>query len=168
MKRVLVLNASYEPINICGMRRAVVLVLKGIACMEELSHHYLRSPSTQIQVPSVIRLNQYINVQLRRTGLSKRTVFVRDQYTCQYCGKKFDPGKLTLDHILPQSRGGKDIWENIVTACYRCNEKKADKTPSEAGLKLLNSPRQFGSYYFLQWVRMEGRMNDQWRKYLYY
>jgi len=168
MSRVLVLNSSYEPINICSMHRAIVLMLRGIAFPEELTHKYIHSPSIAIQIPSVIRLIEYVRIEYRITGLSKRTIFVRDQFTCQYCGRRFDGNNLTLDHILPQSRGGKNIWENIVTACNRCNSRKADKTPSEAGLQLISPPRPFGSYYFLQWVRMEGQKYDAWRKYLYY
>jgi len=168
MSQVLVLNASYEPINICGIQRAVILLLKGVARAEELTQRYVRSPSISIQAPSVIRLIHYVKIEYRKTGISKRNIFVRDQFTCQYCGRQFDSSELTLDHILPQSRGGKDIWENIVTACRRCNIKKANKTPAEAGVTLLKSPRPFGAYYFLQLVRLRGIDNEQWRKYLFY
>lgn len=168
MSQVLVLNASYEPINICGIQRAIVLLLKGAARAEEFTQNYLRSPSIMVQAPSVIRLVHYVKIEYQKTYISKRNIFIRDQFTCQYCGKQFDSSELTLDHILPQSRGGKDIWENIVTACRKCNIKKANKTPFEAGVKLLKPPRPFGAYYFLQWVRFKGKDNEQWRKYLFY
>src|SRR5215207_5274540 len=104
--RVLVLNASFEPINVCSMRRAIVLILKGAARVEEGSDRVLHSPSTAVPAPSVIRLVEYVHIPFERKSLSRKNVLLRDHNTCQYCGRVFAPQDLTLDHIIPRSRGG--------------------------------------------------------------
>lgn len=166
-QKVLVLNASYEPINICGVKRAIILVVTGVASTEEETSLFIRSPSVVMKIPAVIRLVEYVKISYRSKALSKKNIFLRDQYTCQYCGKKFDVKDLTLDHVLPKSRSGKSTWENLVTACKKCNVKKGDRTPKEAGLTLTNKPRS-GSITFLHIVRFKGKENDQWKKYLFY
>jgi len=166
--KVLVLNASYEPIHICGVKRAVILIVKGIARSEQNTTHVLRSPSIEFPVPAVIRLIHYVQIPYRKKTFSKRHVFVRDHYTCQYCGRKENPNDLTLDHILPQSRGGKSVWENLVTSCKRCNVRKGSRTPREAEMKLLNKPRPLNSFFYLHVVRSKAHDNEHWKKYLYY
>jgi len=166
--QVLVLNASYEPVHICGARRAIILLIKGIAKAEELTDHVVRSPSTTIRVPSVIRLVEYVRVPFQRREFSKRTIYMRDNYTCQYCGKSYDPAHLTLDHILPVSRGGRSVWENLVTCCIPCNLKKGNQTPREAGMTLISKPKPSPVHFHLQVVRFKGRHNEAWKKYLYY
>ncbi|MFQ5824621.1 MAG: HNH endonuclease [bacterium] len=166
--QVLVLNASYEPIHICGVHRAIILIIKGLARSEQDTHYLMRSPSTAIPVPAVIRLVHYVQIPYRKKVYSKKHIFLRDNNTCQYCGKMGMPNELTLDHILPQSRGGKSVWENLVTCCKKCNIKKGDQTPKEAGLRVLKKPKPLSSYFYLHLVRSRARDNEYWRKYLYY
>ncbi len=166
---VLVLNASYEPINICMARRAVVLVLKGVAICEEASPHYLHSPTRKIPIPSVIRLRHYIKVpRIREKRPTKKNVLIRDRNACQYCGKKASPSELTLDHITPRSRGGKTRWENLVACCRRCNSRKGDQAMTDAGMSLLKRPREPVHPFQLHLFRARGNVRKRWRKYLYY
>jgi 5-methylcytosine-specific restriction endonuclease McrA len=166
--QVLVLNASYEPIHICGVKRAIVLIVKGLAHSEQNTHQTLRSPSVEVPVPAVIRLIHYVQIPYRRKTYSKKHIYLRDEYRCQYCGKTGIANDLTLDHILPQSRGGKSIWENLVTCCRKCNNMKQNKTPREAKMTLLNKPRPLNGHFYLHLVRSKGKNNHYWRKYLYY
>ncbi len=166
--QVLVLNRSYEPIHICGIKRAIILIVKGVAHSEQNTTCFLQSPSTAIPVPAVIRLSHYVHIPYRKKAYSKRHIYLRDNHICQYCGKGGNPNDLTLDHILPQSRGGKSVWENLVTSCQKCNTKKGDQTPKEAGIKVLNKPKPLSSYFYLHLVRTKAQNNQYWRKYLYY
>jgi len=166
--QVLVLNASYEPIHLCDVRRAIILIVKGQARSEDNTPYCMRSPSVIFPIPAVIRLTHYVQIPYRRKAYSKSNIFLRDQHTCQYCGHKEAANKLTLDHILPQSRGGKTVWENLVTSCRKCNSKKGDRTPKEANMTLLNKPKPLHSYFHLHLVRSKARDNHYWRKYLYY
>lgn len=166
--RVLVLNASYEPINVCTVRRAVVLILKGIARAEEQTERMMRSATLEIYVPSVIRLTEYIHIPFERKSLSRKNILLRDHNTCQYCGHVFAPQELTLDHLIPRSRGGDSTWENLVTCCRRCNNRKGGRTPDEAGLRLLKKPQSFSIHVNRQIIRYLGRADAQWRKYLFY
>ncbi len=166
--QVLVLNASYEPIHICGVKRAIILIVKGLARSEQNTPYLMRSPSIAIPVPAVIRLMHYVKIPYRKKAYSKKHIYLRDNYTCQYCGKVGTPNELTLDHILPQSRGGKSVWENLVTCCKKCNTLKGDQTPREAGLTVLKKPKPLSSYFYLHLVRSKARDNDYWKKYLYY
>ncbi len=137
--RVLVLNAAYEVLGLASVKRGVLLVLSGTAEMLEESGDHLHTPSTQIPVPSVIRLKRMVKRPQSRAALNRRNILRRDRYTCQYCGRQ--GGELTVDHILPKSRGGRSTWENLVTACRTCNLKKGGRTPEEAGMRLLRPPR---------------------------
>jgi len=140
---VLVLNASYEPLSVVSIQRAVVLLLKEKAELVEAAEAVLRSERLALPIPLVIRLVYYVRIPYRvKLPVSRRAVLVRDAYTCQYCTKSFAHTKLTLDHVLPRSRGGKTTWENIVTACKSCNNKKGNKTPHEANMPLLKKPTQ--------------------------
>jgi len=157
---VLVLNASYEPINICGARRALVLVLKGIARTEE--EHGLA-------MPSVIRLLEYRRIPYQTRALSRKNILLRDRNTCQYCGDALPPGDLTLDHVIPRSRGGNSTWENLVACCHSCNRRKGNRMLTEIDdMVLLRDPRPFSLHTSRQIMRMLGRGDDRWRKYLFY
>jgi 5-methylcytosine-specific restriction endonuclease McrA len=128
---VLVLNASYEPINICGARRALILVLKGIARTEEehgLTFHAQRS---RIAMPSVIRLLEYRRIPHQTRALSRKNILLRDRNSCQYCGVLLPSSELTLDHVIPRSRGGNSTWENLVACCHACNRRKGNRMLSE-------------------------------------
>jgi 5-methylcytosine-specific restriction endonuclease McrA len=165
---VLVLNASYEPINICAARRAIVLVLKGVAMTEEENGHFLHSARMAMCLPSVIRLLEYRRIPHQTRALSRKNVLLRDRNTCQYCGEVFPSGELTLDHVVPRSRGGLSTWENLVACCHICNRKKGNQLVSEAGLKLLREPRAFNLHTSRHIMRMIGRSDAKWRKYLFY
>ncbi|MBL8149550.1 MAG: HNH endonuclease [Blastocatellia bacterium] len=166
--RVLVLNASFEPINVCTVRRAIVLVLKGIARTEERSSHYFHSSSFRVPVPSVIRLLEYIHIPFERKSLSRKNIMLRDHNTCQYCGYTGSPQELTLDHVFPRARGGDSSWDNLVACCRRCNNRKGSKTPEEAGMHLLKKPQAFSLHVNRQIMRYLGRTDENWRKYLFY
>ena len=167
-KPVLVLNASYEPINICAARRALVLVLKGVASAEEMSAHMVRSTRRSVPMPSVIRLLEYRRIPHQTRALSRKNILMRDRYTCQYCHKILPSGELTLDHVIPRSRAGDSNWENLVTCCHPCNNRKGNRTPEEAGLKLLRPPRPFSLHTSRHLMRLLGKGDEQWRKYLFY
>jgi 5-methylcytosine-specific restriction endonuclease McrA len=162
MGKVLVLNASYEPLNITNWKRAVVLLIKGKA--EQLEHHE-SFISQAFPLPSVIRLRYYVKVPYKEIPLTRKNVLERDRNTCQYCGYKGE--SLTLDHIIPRSRGGQDSWNNLVTACVSCNINKGNRTPKEALMSLNKEPRKpYSSLHFEIVKCTKGDRNNQWRKYV--
>ena len=165
---VLVLNASYEPINVCAARRAIVLVLKGVAMAEEENGHYLHAARLAFRVPSVIRLLEYRRIPHQTRALSRKNILLRDHSTCQYCGTQYPPSELTLDHVQPRSRGGESAWDNLVACCKRCNHRKGNRTPEESGMHLLRRPRGFSLHVNRQIMRYLGRADETWRKYLFY
>lgn len=167
-KPVLVLNASYEPINICAARRALVLVLKGVASAEELSNHSVHSSRKAVNLPTVIRLLEYRRIPHQTRALSRKNILMRDRYTCQYCHKTLPSSEMTLDHVIPRSRAGESTWENLVACCHRCNNRKGSRTPDEAGMKLARQPRPFSLHTSRHLMRLLGKGDDQWRKYLFY
>ena len=166
--RVLVLNASYEPINVCSERRAVVMIFKGVARMEEHNGHMLHSSRITMHAPSVIRLTEYIHIPYKNRSLSRKNILLRDHSTCQYCGKHLPPSELTLDHVYPRSRGGESTWDNLVACCKRCNHRKGSRTPEEAAMHLRRRPRGFSLHVSRQIMRYLGRADETWRKYLFY
>jgi 5-methylcytosine-specific restriction endonuclease McrA len=165
---VLVLNASYEPIHVTAVKRAVVLVLKGVARTEEQNHGILHSASLTLAVPSVIRLMEYRRIPRQTRALSRKNILLRDRNTCQFCGRVFPASDLTLDHVIPRSRRGTTSWDNLVASCYRCNNIKGDRTPEEAGLKLIRKPRPYNLHTNRHLMRLLGRAEEKWRKYLFY
>jgi 5-methylcytosine-specific restriction endonuclease McrA len=165
---VLVLNASYEVINVCNLKRAISLIFKGIAIVEEESELVLRSPTMSMQIPAVIRLLRYVKIPYHRVKFSRKNVLIRDNYTCQYCCEKFKVGDLTLDHVVPLSRGGWDGWDNVVVACRSCNNKKGDRIPEEAGMRLIGRPRLPNVVTYLQIIRRIGEEKKEWRRYLFF
>jgi 5-methylcytosine-specific restriction endonuclease McrA len=138
--RVLVLNATYEPINVCTVRRAVVLLLKDKAEVIEHAEWDLRSASHTIHRPVVIRLVTYVRIprDTHRRKITRRAVFARDGWTCQYCGSR---SNLTVDHVIPKSKGGGSSWDNIVASCAPCNRRKGDALPRQAGMRLVKQPK---------------------------
>ncbi|WP_460362855.1 HNH endonuclease [Thermus antranikianii] len=159
--RVLVLNAAYEVLGLASIKRSVLLVLSGGAEMLSESGRYLHTPSTRIPVPSVIRLKRLVRRGPSRIPLNRRNILRRDRYTCQYCGRQ--GGELTVDHVLPRSRGGRSTWENLVAACRPCNLKKGDRTPEEAGMRLLRPPRAPKAPLFLFDLK---EVPEDWQPYL--
>ncbi len=162
MQQVLVLNASYEPLNVCSLRRAHVLVFKGKAEVVEELNRPLRSASDTFKWPHVIRLLHYVRVPRSvRRKISRRVLFARDGWRCQYCGSV---GKLTLDHVVPRSRGGDSVWENVVTSCAPCNMRKGDRLPEEVQMRLHAPPRPPAPALFV--TLSAPRVPDRWQPYL--
>jgi len=162
VSQVLVLNASYEPLNVCSVRRAHVLVFKGKAEIIEHSEHSLRSATASFLWPIVIRLLGYVRVpRVVQRKISRRALFARDGWRCQYCGES---GRLTLDHVVPRSRGGESVWENVVASCAPCNLKKGDQLPEEARMHPQMHPRQPAPSLFI--TLGAPQIPDSWMPYL--
>lgn len=167
MNNVLVLNATYEPLNVVSVRRAVVLLLKEKAELVEAAEARLRAECIEVPVPLVIRLITYVRVPRRfNLPVSRRTVLSRDDYTCQYCGAQPGKSDLTMDHVLPRSRGGDHSWENVTTACGPCNRRKGNRTPAEAGMSLRRQP--YRPRYVAVALLGRADVRDVWEKYLGY
>ena len=162
-KSVLVLNQNYEPLNVCSVRRALILILRGKAQAVEIAEEVIHSVRQNFPVPSVVRLERYIHAPRRRVVLSKRNVFKRDNYQCQYCGGK--EAKLTLDHVVPRKFGGQSTWENLVCACARCNNKKGEHHPEFVGLKLRSKPKRPNNVSFIR--NFVGIRDHNWKPYLF-
>jgi 5-methylcytosine-specific restriction endonuclease McrA len=163
---VLVLNATYEPLSVVSLRRAVILLLKEKAEIVEAAEAELRSANISMPRPLVIRLVYYVRIPHRISlPLTRRTVLARDHYTCQYCGKQPARKDLTVDHILPRSRGGYTTWENVVAACQRCNGRKGNRTPEEANMWLQSAPSQ-PRYVALAMIESSDA-RQAWRKYIF-
>ena len=159
---VLVLNQNYQPLNICNARRAIVLVGVGKAELLVNGRGRIRSISRTFPIPSVIRLIYMVKRPLMRRRLSRRAVFYRDRFTCQYCG--IETRELTLDHIMPRSRGASHGWSNVVSACIPCNHRKAGSTPAEASMGLMKEPKApRPNPYFIFHLRP---MLEEWKQFI--
>lgn len=165
---VLLLNASYEGLGVISAERAFKMLAKGKIVMEKVTSVTIRSGSRPFVVPSVIRLLEYRRVPRRTRTLSRKSILARDQHTCQYCHSTEQPAKLTLDHIIPRSRGGANAWENLVAACFTCNNVKGDRTPEEAGMPLALRPRPFSIHTSRNLLRESALRQKDWQQYLYY
>ena len=160
---VLVLNQNYEPLSVCSVRRAMLLIMRGKAEAVEKLEAVVRSVSQEFAVPSVVRLERYIYAPRRRVVLSKRNVLKRDRNQCQYCGRH--DGKLTIDHVVPRTRGGPSTWENMVCACSACNNKKGERRPEQVGMKLRRTPKRPNNVSFLR--NLMGAGHQRWKPYLF-
>jgi 5-methylcytosine-specific restriction endonuclease McrA len=170
-RRVLVLNQDYSPITVCTVQRAFLLVfLNKAELLETATSHMLRTVSCAYPMPSVIRIFKYIRVPYKSVVLTRNNIFKRDNFTCQYCDAQTN---LTLDHLIPVSKGGKSSWTNLVTACRPCNARKGHFTPEQVGMKLKRKPykpsflmflKDFSSFTYQEWkpflqqYRYEGNM----------
>jgi len=160
--RALVLNATYEPLCVVPIRRAVILVLKQKAeIIHEDGGGALPSDRLAVPIPSVIRLKYFVKVPIRaRASLSRRAVFIRDHHLCQYCGSAAE----NVDHVIPRSRGGTHTWDNVVAACKRCNSRKENRLPAEVGMVLRSTPR---APHETVWIVVAvGRVDPKWSPYL--
>lgn len=162
-RRVLVLNSNYEPLHVCGLRRAMILIGRGKAEVLEHAPIPLRSPTVSSLMPSVVRLYHLVKRPRPRAMLSRKEIYSRDGYACVYCGKQ---GRdLTLDHVIPRQKGGMHTWENLVTACRACNGRKGNKSVAEAGMVLKKEPVQpFVSAYYILYQYLQGEVG--WRKFV--
>jgi 5-methylcytosine-specific restriction endonuclease McrA len=148
--KVAILSKDYMPLMYCDIKRAVVLVYLGKAEVVKATEKIMRSVSDAFQVPAVIRLLDKVKKKFSpKVVFTRKNVFMRDGYKCQYCGK--ESKKLTLDHVMPTSRGGKNVWENVVAACQGCNSTKSNRTPEEAGMPLLSKPKKPSMLIKIDW-----------------
>lgn len=164
-KPVLVLNASYEAIRIVAARRALTLICKGAAVVEVPTNTEVYPGIT---LPSVIRLRTYRHIPIRMQIVTRKNIYQRDGNRCQYCGKHFRSEELTLDHIIPRSKGGASSWDNLVAACKLDNHRKADQTPEEADMKLIRRPLPITVHTSRHLLRTIASDVVEWRKYLYH
>ncbi len=161
-QKVLVLNGDYTAITLCSVQKAFVLLFLDKAEMVAKSEHgTLRTISHAYPKPSIIRLQRYVRVPYKGIALSRHNIFKRDHFECQYCGS---PKNLTLDHVLPRSRGGESSWTNLLTACARCNHAKGHHTPNEAGLTIRQQPKKPTLAGFLR--LSAGTIDQNWHAYL--
>lgn len=161
-QRVLVLNADYSAISLCTVPKAFLLVyLNKAELVAKSEAEWLRTVSAAYSMPTIIRLNSYVKIPYKQVVLNRQNIFKRDHQKCQYCGTS---NKLTLDHVLPKSRGGKSSWDNLVTACQSCNSQKGNHLPEEVGMKLNQRPFR---PTFVMFVRdFSGNVDSTWLPYL--
>lgn len=163
-RQVLVLNQNYEPLSICTVKRAVIMMfLHKAELIETLDGYRLRSQSAEFPVPSVIRLGYYVKVPGKRIMLTRKNIIKRDGGRCQYCGQK--KAQMTVDHVIPRRFNGEDTWENLVCACQECNNRKGHQRPEQAGLRLIKRPRRPNHITFIQ--QYVGVQNYRWKPYLF-
>jgi 5-methylcytosine-specific restriction endonuclease McrA len=162
-RSVLVLNQSYEPVYVCSVRRAIILVFRDRAEIIEARDMSLRTVQAVFPVPSVVRLALYLRIPNKQLALTKRNVLRRDRHQCQYCGTR--RAQMTVDHIIPRTQGGCDSWDNLVCACVRCNNRKGDQMPEQVGLALKRKPRLPNSATFIR--HFIGVPDKRWRPYLF-
>lgn len=159
--KVLVLNASFAPINITSWRRAMILMYKGKASGVEYDGIRIND---KYPLPEIIKLTKYVLVPYAEAVLSRKNIYLRDNHTCQYCGKS--GGNLTIDHVVPRSRGGRETWGNMVVCCARCNNRKGDRTLEEAGIKLKGAPYRPPSSLYLHMTRLSN-IPKSWYTYFF-
>ncbi|MCM2276584.1 MAG: HNH endonuclease [Oligoflexia bacterium] len=168
MSHALVLNASFEPLHIVTWQRAIQLLFQGKVEVIEESEQEIRTVRLTIKIPAVLRLLSYVPLTRKKhlIRFSRTNIFLRDHHICQYCGGKFSKSHLTLDHVVPIVQGGRKCWENIVTACKPCNQRKGGRTPAQAAMQLIRKPRQPA---WLPTANLQlgiSRAPDSWKIYL--
>jgi 5-methylcytosine-specific restriction endonuclease McrA len=163
--QVLVLNSDYQPLNVCNIRRAIGLVHLGKADVLHEDGRCVHTARETFVTPSVVRLRHHVTRPAPELRLSRRSIFARDGYTCQYCGAT--GVDLTVDHVAPKRLGGRSTWENLVCSCKRCNTRKGDKTLQQAGMRLRRQPRKPKYIPFISLAKyLDGKRNEVWRMYL--
>lgn len=161
---VLLLNGDYTPLEAISVERAMVLLItEKVEVVHAKVDKYIRTIKEQFPFPEVVRLKWYVYIKRKSLSPSKRNVFERDEYTCQYCGSKRN---LTIDHVLPISRGGENTWKNMVTCCWKCNNIKGNKTPEEAGMKLFSEPSRPTFFHVLKVYSKEKNLIS-WNDYIF-
>jgi 5-methylcytosine-specific restriction endonuclease McrA len=166
--RTLLLSQGYEPLQIISWQRAITLLsLAKVEIVDEYDT-VVRAPSVILRVPSIVRLVRGFRRYAKPVKFSRVNIYARDGHRCQYCGASCKVDELTYDHVIPRSQGGKTIWDNIVSACYDCNSRKANRTPAQAGMKLLAVPKRPTWMPAVQ-IRVSARsVPDAWRDYVYW
>ncbi|WP_345268156.1 HNH endonuclease [Nibrella viscosa] len=161
-RKVLVLNQDYSALSICSVPKAFLLVfLNKAELVAESDSYALRTVDTTYPMPTVIRLHRYVHLPYKGVMLTRQNIFKRDNHRCQYCGTTED---LTLDHVIPKSKGGKTNWDNLLTACKRCNSRKGDFTPEEANMKMRQKPFKPSFIVFLR--DFSGSIEESWMPFL--
>lgn len=164
MSDVLLLNFTYEALNVTSLRRALKLLLAGKAEVVETSNgKLLRSTSREIPIPSIVRLRYFVTRPHLEVPLTRKNILLRNNYTCQYCGSK-DSKSMTVDHVIPKSMGGKSTWENLVCACKTCNSRKRGRSPQQAQMKLLSRPKR---PKLIPWRPFRKEVPETWLPYLF-
>lgn len=164
---VLVLNSSYLPIQTTSVKKAIKMIYRGVATVEKYSSTVWKSVSSEVVLPTVIRLINFYKLPIRTHRLSKKNIFLRDDYTCQYCGEIGSDRSLTIDHVIPKSRNGSSKWDNLVASCKRCNTVKGNRTPEEAGMKILKKPTKAGIHTQTTLLRNKGIIYPDWSEFLF-
>lgn len=162
-RTVLLLNQNYEPLAVCNVKKAIVLIFLGKAEIVEEGDGWIRSVNYRMRFPSVVRLTRYARAPQRRILLNRKNLLIRDGHECQYCGRTSPP--LTIDHVIPKHFGGKDTWENLVVACLPCNNRKGNRTPEQAEMKLSRIPKRPNHFFYFQ--HFFGCKDELWRPYLF-
>lgn len=166
--QTLVLSQSFEPVKIVSWKRAITLLFLGkVEVIEEYDRN-IKTTSFVAKIPAVVRLLEAFRRHKNPVKFSRINIYGRDRYTCQYCGVKKKIGELTYDHVVPRSRGGKTTWTNIATCCQDCNRRKANRTPEQAGMRLLKTPVQPSATPVLVVAVSRESVPDAWRDYLYW
>jgi len=168
MERVLLLNATYEPLRVISWKRAITLLTVGKVEVLEAYDREVRSVSFAIQLPAVVRLLHLVRFRKHTIRFSRENIYIRDKYQCQYCGKPMPGCDLTYDHVIPKSMGGKTAWENIVTCCLPCNKQKGGRTPSQAKMRLIRQAKRPSWHPILMITLRISNTPDLWRNYLFY
>ena len=159
----MVLNQNYEPLTICNVKRALILSFLGKAeVISKVNGKKVFSINRSFDCPSIVRLSVYIRVPYKKIILSRKNILRRDEHKCQYCGSTQN---LTIDHVIPKSKGGEDSWENLVTACIKCNNRKGNRTPEEAGMVLKVQPKKPSHITFIK--NIAGNLDDDWKTFLF-
>jgi 5-methylcytosine-specific restriction endonuclease McrA len=162
--KVLVLNQSYEPLSICSIRKAFILIyLKKAETIITDDRKSLHSVTSTYPWPSVIRISRFIKLPYKNVVLTRKNILRRDSFKCAYCGRSDIP--LTVDHVFPRARGGGENWENLITACTTCNNRKGDRTPEEANMEMISRPFKPSHILFIK--NVVGRLDERWKPYLY-
>lgn len=168
MEKTLLLNTSYEPLSVVSWKKAITLIYLGKVEVLKEYDRTIKGVSCEIKQPAVVRLLKLVkNNNHRNVKFSRKNIFLRDGYTCQYCGKKLEPKYLTCDHIVPRSRGGITEWSNIVTSCIQCNLKKGDKLPEEAGMSLRKRPSRPTTFYMIMLHTGIKTLPEHWKDYVF-
>ena len=160
---VLVLNADYSPMSICTTQRAICMNFLNKIDILESYNEKVKSPSISLQLPSVIKIKWYVRYKNLAIELNRKNILSRDEFTCQYCSTLKEP--LTIDHVKPKVKGGLDIWENLVTACKPCNQKKGDRTPELASMPLIKQPKRPNRIHYFQ--KFAKDRQNAWRPYVF-
>ncbi len=170
MELTLLLNTTYEPLRVIHWQRAVTLLWQGKVEVLEVYEREIRSISMTLKLPAVLRLLKLVKIESARRGVkfSRVNIFLRDGHRCQYCGRHFRTEDLTFDHVVPIANGGRKVWENIVTACWICNNRKSGRTPDEAGMRLIQLPHRPRWRPFLVITIGIKNTPEVWRDYLYW